>query len=165
MSNKTAPIIAAKAPKKTDLEAGKDYFWCRCGRSASQPFCDGSHRGTEIMPLKFTAESDQSAALCQCKASANAPFCDGSHATLGDLEIGDPSPLPKAATAVPSAVPTAEEPTVARIHELARDGLSKLGHHGEMGAMGVPRKDLPHWVHSLSRFLWRKLPATHVDGC
>ena len=145
MTGNTTPIIAAKAPMKVELEAGKDYFWCRCGRSASQPFCDGSHRSTDLTPLKFTADSDQSAALCQCKASANAPFCDGSHATLGDLSVGDPSPTPKAATAVPSAVPTLEEPTVARIHELARDGLSKLGHHGEMGAMGGPRKDLPHW--------------------
>lgn len=145
MTGNTAPIIAAKAPMKVELEAGKDYFWCRCGRSASQPFCDGSHRGTDITPLKFTADSEQSAALCQCKASGNAPYCDGSHATLGDLEVGDPSPTPKVAKAVPSAVPTPEEPTVARIHELARDGLSKLGHHGEMGAMGVPRKDLPHW--------------------
>ncbi|MDH3661936.1 MAG: glutamate synthase-related protein [Alphaproteobacteria bacterium] len=145
MTGKTAPIIAAKVPKKVELEAGKDYVWCRCGRSASQPFCDGSHRGTDITPLTFTADRDESAALCQCKASGNAPYCDGSHATLGDLKVGDPSPAPKAATAIPSAVPTPEEPTVARIHELARDGLSRLGHHGEMGAMGVPRKDLPHW--------------------
>ncbi|MFB1025631.1 MAG: glutamate synthase-related protein, partial [Octadecabacter sp.] len=59
------------------------------------------------------------------------------------LQVGDPSPKPKSDT--PTATPTPEEPTVARIHALAKDGLSKLGHHGEMGAMGVPRKDLPHW--------------------
>ncbi|MEX0345496.1 MAG: glutamate synthase-related protein [Rhizobiaceae bacterium] len=137
------PIIAAKSPIKSDLEEGKDYFWCRCGRSNNQPFCDGSHAGTDINPLRFTAEKSGAAALCRCKASANAPFCDGSHASLGDLEPGDPAPEPK--SDIPSAAPTPEEPTVARIHELARDGLSKLGHHGEMGAMGVPRKDLPHW--------------------
>jgi glutamate synthase domain-containing protein 2/CDGSH-type Zn-finger protein len=145
MSENTLPIVAEKFPKKVELEAGKDYYWCRCGRSASQPFCDGSHAGTDITPLKFTAEQTESAALCQCKASANAPFCDGAHTSLGDLKAGDTAPKPNSKTAIPEATPTPEEPTVARIHELARDGLSKLGHHGEMGAMGVPRKDLPHW--------------------
>ncbi len=138
------PVIAAKKPKMVDLEEGKTYTWCRCGRSANQPFCDGSHRGTNITPVSFTAQKPDRAALCQCKASANAPFCDGTHASLGDLAVGDPAPKPKE-SGVPAAVPTPEEPTVARIHELARDGLSQLGHHGEMGAMGVPRKDLPHW--------------------
>ncbi len=143
MTQTDAPIIAAKRPIKVELDAGKTYYWCRCGKSQSQPFCDGSHKGTGLAPLKFTAETTGGAALCQCKASANAPFCDGTHARLGDLGVGDPAPAPKPAQA--QAVPTPEEPTVARIHELARDGLSKLGHHGEMGAMGVPRKDLPHW--------------------
>jgi len=143
MTRNSTPIIAAKSPGKVDLEAGKDYFWCRCGRSKSQPFCDGSHAGTDITPLKFTAEKSGGTALCRCKSSANAPFCDGTHASLGDFAVGDPAPPPK--REIPAAVATPEEPTVARIHELAQDGLSKLGHHGAMGAMGVPRKDLPHW--------------------
>ena len=140
---KAVPIIAARVPIKVELEEGKRYSWCRCGRSQNQPFCDGSHAGTGLNPMSFTAEKTGTAALCQCKSSANAPFCDGTHARLGTAEVGDPAPAPK--SRVPVAVATPEEPTVARIHELARDGLSKLGHHGEMGAMGVPRKDLPHW--------------------
>lgn len=139
----TVPIIANVKPIKVELEAGKNYFWCQCGLSQSQPFCDGSHAGTDIKPLRFTAEKTGAAGLCQCKSTANAPFCDGTHATLGELNAGDPAPVPK--SEIPVATATPEEPTVARIHELARNGLSKLGHHGEMGSMGVPRKDLPHW--------------------
>ncbi len=137
------PIIAATRPVKVELEEGKTYFWCSCGKSQNQPFCDGSHAGTEMKPQKFTAEKSGDAFLCQCKASANAPFCDGAHTRMGEAKAGDPAPKPQ--SDVPQAVATPEEPTVARIHELARDGLSKLGHHGEMGSMGVPRKDLPRW--------------------
>lgn len=143
MSDQSVPIIAAKSPAMIDLEKGKSYAWCACGLSKNQPFCDGSHAGTGLTPVKFTADKDGKAALCQCKATGNKPFCDGTHAQLGDAAVGDPAPEPKSDR--PVAKPTPEEPTVARIHELARDGLSKLGHHGEMGAMGVPRKDLPHW--------------------
>ena len=141
--SKSIPIIADKKPIKVELESGKNYFWCSCGKSQKQPFCDGSHIGTDISPMKFSVEEAGSKALCQCKASANAPFCDGAHAGLGNLNVGDQTPTIK--TDIPVASPTPEEPTVARIHELAKNGLSKVGHHGEMGSMGVPRKDLPHW--------------------
>ncbi|MBL4618184.1 MAG: CDGSH iron-sulfur domain-containing protein [Robiginitomaculum sp.] len=140
----TKAIIAEMKPIQVELEAGKTYYWCKCGLSKKQPFCDGSHKGTDISPQPFTADQSGANYLCQCKASANAPFCDGSHTKLGNARIGDP--VPKVAReGLPSAEPTPEEPTVARIHQLARDGLSKVGHHGELGAMGVPRKDLPHW--------------------
>ncbi|MEX5728322.1 glutamate synthase domain-containing protein 2/CDGSH-type Zn-finger protein [Rhodovulum iodosum] len=142
-----APVIAAKSPQTVDLEEGKTYSWCRCGRSQNQPFCDGSHEGTGLEPVSFTAEKTERATLCRCKATGNAPFCDGTHATLDDLSVGDdvPSSQEREGNSAPDAKPTAEEPTVARIHALARDGLSQIGRHGEVDAMGVPRKDLPHW--------------------
>ena len=71
-----------KEPKMVELEAGKDYFWCACGRSKNQPFCDGSHQETSLTPVKFTAEETKTAPLCQCKQTGNTPFCDGSHMTL-----------------------------------------------------------------------------------
>lgn len=77
------PIIADRQAAMVNLEAGKTYFWCSCGSSKNQPFCDGSHKGTGFTPVKFTAEETKRAALCQCKASANQPFCDGSHTKLG----------------------------------------------------------------------------------
>ncbi|RPF88255.1 MAG: CDGSH iron-sulfur domain-containing protein [Roseibacillus sp. TMED18] len=76
------PTIAARQPIGVELEAGKTYYYCSCGESASQPFCDGSHTGTDFSPLAFTAEKDGKAFLCQCKRSAKSPFCDGAHSKL-----------------------------------------------------------------------------------
>jgi len=144
MSTKSKPVIAAKNPIKAEFEAGKTYYWCTCGLSKKQPFCDGSHKSTSLTPQAFTAESDGDAYLCQCKASANPPFCDGTHKKLDGIDVGAPIPELDHGGA-PKAEPTVEEPTVALIHELARDGLSKMGHHGPMDAMGVPRDELPRW--------------------
>ena len=77
----TAKIVQT-SPYKVNLEDGKTYFWCACGRSANQPFCDGSHKTTSISPVKFTAEATKVAFLCGCKHTANQPFCDGSHKAL-----------------------------------------------------------------------------------
>ena len=139
------PIIAAKHPIGVELTEGESYTWCRCGQSGNQPFCDGSHRGSGLSPLSFQAEESGTAYLCQCKTTRNPPYCDGSHQKLADYEVGDDAPRFTDATSQPQAEPTPEEPTVARIHDMARNGLSTHGHHGEMGAMGVPRKELPHW--------------------
>lgn len=78
----TAPKIAQTAPYPVDVEAGKSYFWCSCGQSANQPFCDGSHKGSDFTPVKYTAEKDGKAFFCGCKVSENAPLCDGSHSKL-----------------------------------------------------------------------------------
>lgn len=77
-----APIIAKKEPVPIDVVEGKTYFWCACGRSAKQPFCDGSHKGTDIEPLKYTAESNKKVFFCCCKHSQKAPLCDGSHSKI-----------------------------------------------------------------------------------
>jgi CDGSH iron-sulfur domain-containing protein 3 len=76
------PDIAAKEPIAVELEAGKTYFWCACGKSATQPFCDGSHKGTAFEPLKFIAEKSGTAWLCACKRSGNKPYCNGTHKRL-----------------------------------------------------------------------------------
>lgn len=76
------PKIAQKAPYAVPVEAGKTYFWCACGQSKNQPFCDGSHKGSSFVPTKFEATESKTAYLCGCKQSKNAPFCDGSHKAL-----------------------------------------------------------------------------------
>jgi CDGSH iron-sulfur domain-containing protein 3 len=78
----TEPIVAAKAPSKVALEAGKDYWWCACGRSQKQPFCDGSHKGTDITPQKLSVAASNDYWLCACKQTQKSPFCDGTHKSL-----------------------------------------------------------------------------------
>ena len=74
-----SPVVAGTAPIKIAVEAGKDYWWCACGKSAKQPFCDGSHKGGSFTPQKFTAEKDGDAWFCACKSTGHSPLCDGSH--------------------------------------------------------------------------------------
>jgi CDGSH iron-sulfur domain-containing protein 3 len=76
------PVIAQKEPFGVEVEKGKDYWWCACGKSAAQPFCDGSHKGTGLAPVQYTAKRDQTAWFCGCKQSAGKPLCDGSHSGL-----------------------------------------------------------------------------------
>lgn len=76
------PDIAAKSPFAVAVEAGKDYFWCSCGKSKGQPFCDGSHKGSPFSPVKFTASETTTVYFCGCKHSKNGPLCDGSHKLL-----------------------------------------------------------------------------------
>ncbi len=75
------PVIAAREPAVQELEPST-YYWCACGRSKNQPFCDGSHQGTGFEPLAFEITERKQVALCQCKHTANPPWCDGTHNRL-----------------------------------------------------------------------------------
>lgn len=74
--------IAGNAPIAIEVEAGKSYFWCTCGQSSKQPFCDGSHKGSEFAPMKWEAAEDGKKFFCACKQTDKSPFCDGSHAKV-----------------------------------------------------------------------------------
>jgi methylamine---glutamate N-methyltransferase subunit C len=159
------PIIADNKPKAVSLKKGGEYYFCRCGRSNNQPFCDGSHTGTAFTPKAFVAEEDGDAYLCNCKHTGNAPYCDGTHNNFTSEQIGQEGPGPKSEHGqAPEAQPTTEEPQVAFIHQLAREGLSKLGQHGPMTAMGVPRYQLPHWDDlqiMVAQMATKPLPEDH----
>ncbi len=75
------PKIAAKSPKLVTLKPGK-YFWCACGRSSNQPFCDGTHKGSGLFSLAFEVKEETKIWLCMCKQSKNKPYCDGTHREL-----------------------------------------------------------------------------------
>jgi CDGSH-type Zn-finger protein len=82
------PIIVDNKPAKVSLEKDKKYFFCMCGLSKKQPFCDGSHQGGEFNPLAFECDESKDYYLCQCKYSGNKPYCDGSHKKFSDDQIG-----------------------------------------------------------------------------
>ncbi len=76
------PNIAQKSPFRVEVEEGKTYFYCTCGQSAKQPFCDGSHKETSFAPVKYEATESKPVFFCGCKHSANAPLCDGTHSKI-----------------------------------------------------------------------------------
>ena len=76
------PVIARKNYYEVDLDPGTEYWWCACGRSRSQPFCDGSHKGTGLAPKRLVVGEPLTLYLCGCKRSTDAPYCDGTHAYL-----------------------------------------------------------------------------------
>lgn len=76
------PTCPQKAPYAVDVEEGKTYFWCTCGLSAKQPFCDGAHKGSGFKCVPWVADASKTVYFCGCKATKDTPFCDGSHANL-----------------------------------------------------------------------------------
>ena len=92
-------IIVQKSPYAIEVESGSSYYWCSCGKSANQPFCDGSHKDSTFVPVKFEAEDTKTVYFCGCKHSSTKPFWDGSHSKLwikkywlGDLRSSKPIP-------------------------------------------------------------------------
>ena len=76
------PVIAQKSPIPVEVEEGKSYFWCTCGKSSKQPFCDGSHQGSEFAPMNWTADATARKFFCGCKHTGKGPFCEGTHSKI-----------------------------------------------------------------------------------
>ena len=76
------PVVAQKSPYEIDVEEGKSYWWCACGRSKTQPFCDGSHKGTGLSPVEYTAKRTKPVYFCGCKQTDGPPLCDGKHNSI-----------------------------------------------------------------------------------
>lgn len=75
----TKPVRVSSTPMTVKVEHGKDYFWCACGKSVNQPFCDGSHKGGAFSPVKYSPDVDKEVEFCRCKATTTPPLCDGCH--------------------------------------------------------------------------------------
>ena len=109
----TNPIIADNKPKQVTLNKSEEYYFCNCGRSKNQPFCDGSHTGSPFQPQPFTPEEEGESYLCMCKHTKNIPFCDGSHKQFSNEQVGKEGPAKSVdETSGPVAVPTPEEPKI-----------------------------------------------------
>ncbi|REL27943.1 glutamate synthase [Thalassotalea euphylliae] len=128
-------------PFAIDVKAGDTKAFCLCGLSKNGPFCDGSHKTTNISPKVVTFDEDKTVYACGCKQSKNRPYCDGSHKNLKQENSVQVVETPRGSTQSTEPI----EPYVEFIQHLAKHGLNKYGHHGPMDAMGVPRKDLPSW--------------------
>jgi CDGSH-type Zn-finger protein len=76
------PVIAQKSPCAVEVEAGKSYWWCSCGKSATQPFCDGAHKGSDFVPIEHKAKEAGTVYFCGCKHSGKGALCDGAHQAL-----------------------------------------------------------------------------------
>lgn len=142
----TKPLVADNKPIRVELGKCQEYHFCSCGYSKSQPICDGSYAGTSFTPKVVVAKEAGEAWLCTCKDTANPPFCDGSHKQFSDDDVGKEGPGVIAdRELMPKPVSSDVEPRLETIHQLAEEGLSAIGAHGQMAAMGVPGNQLPAW--------------------
>ena len=105
------PIVFDVKPLGVPLRVGREYHWCSCGRSANQPFCDGSHRVTGLTPKAFTPDADGEAYLCQCKQTRNPPYCDGSHKNLSADAVGSEREVKRADSTTPTGLPSSPHRT------------------------------------------------------
>jgi CDGSH-type Zn-finger protein len=130
MTAEKTPIIAHRKGFYYEIKAGQRYLWCACGRSNSQPFCDGSHAGTGFLPVAFKAERDEDVIFCGCKHTGTRPFCDGTHSNLpGGYRTDDPnSPENRqVATVAASAAPTVRLDGACYLFSTSRATLSSRG--------------------------------------
>lgn len=127
-------------PFTVSVKAGETKAWCLCGLSQQAPYCDGSHRTTDKTPAVETYTEDKTLLICGCQQSGQRPYCDGTHQHLSTAPASNTATTQESAGVAPVA-----EPHVAFIQRLAKEGLTTLGAHGEMGAMGVPHYELPRW--------------------
>ena len=143
------------------VKEGETKAFCTCGLSKNGPFCDGSHKTTDISPQVVTFDENKMVYACGCQQSSKKPYCDGTHKNIKE----DESTKPAHQAPIQASEPI--EPYVDFIQELAKNGLSKYGHHGPMDAMGVPRKDLPNWddIQFLTAQLYKipLLDDEHID--
>lgn len=130
MTTAEAPTIASRKGFYFEVKAGRRYFWCACGRSANQPFCDGSHAGTEFQPVLFEATADEDVIFCGCKHTGTRPFCDGTHNNLpGGYAEDDPGSLANAAITLVSSQTEAIVPLDGGCYlfSTSRAGLTRRG--------------------------------------
>jgi CDGSH-type Zn-finger protein/mannose-6-phosphate isomerase-like protein (cupin superfamily) len=127
---KTPPTIAHRKGFYYEVKAGKRYLWCSCGRSKTQPFCDGSHAGTEFLPVVFKADKDEDVIFCGCKHTGTGPFCDGTHSNLPGGYLTDDPHSPenqKVAIVDPSAAPIVQLDGRCYVFSTARATLTARG--------------------------------------